>query len=302
MKILVVGGTGALGGHAAIHLAGKGHNVTVAGRKPADPATPMAKMPFLSGDYIAGDYTPERLRGYDRVVFAAGNDPRHVPPESDFTEFLYRANHVAVPAFFAACREAGVKRAVQLGSYYHQAAPALVEGNRYIQSRKAACEGARAEAAPGFDVMSVNAPFMVGSVPGLRSAIFEGYVSWARGQIPIPAFGPAGGTNFMSFRSLSQAIEGALERGVSGEAYLVGDENLSFAEYFQLFFAAAGNPAVVEERDEEHPMLPNIAIPQGRGNWVRVDPDASEVALLGYCRNDVANAVSDVVAQFGGSA
>ena len=300
MKVLVVGGTGALGGHAAIHLAGKGHDVTIGGRNPANPATPMAAMPFLQGDYVAGDFTPERLAGFDWVVFAAGNDPRHVPADADFVDFLHRANHVAVPAFFAAAREAGVKRAVQLGSYYHQAAPELIAGNPYIQSRKAACEGARAQAAEGFGVVSVNAPFMVGSVPGLPSVIFEPYVHWAQGKLPIPAYGPAGGTNFMSFRSLSEAIEGALERGESGKAYLVGDEDLSFTEYFQLFFDAAGNATRLEERDEEHPLLPDIAIPQGRGNWVRVSPDPAEVALLGYRRGDVASAVADLVAQFGG--
>lgn len=300
MKVLVVGGTGALGGHAAIHLAGKGHDVTIGGRNPANPATPMAAMPFLQGDYVAGDFTPERLAGFDWVVFAAGNDPRHVPADADFVDFLYRANHVAVPAFFAAAREAGVKRAVQLGSYYHQAAPELIAGNPYIQSRKAACERARAQAAEGFGVVSVNAPFMVGSVPGLPSVIFEPYVQWAQGKLPIPAYGPAGGTNFMSFRSLSEAIEGALERGESGKAYLVGDEDLSFTEYFQLFFDAAGNATRLEERDEEHPLLPDIAIPQGRGNWVRVSPDPAEVALLGYRRGDVASAVADLVAQFGG--
>ena len=46
------------------------------------------------------------------------------------------------------------------------------------------------------------------------------------------------------------------------------------------------------------PLLPDVAIPQGRGNWVRVNPDPAEVALLGYRRNDVANAVADVAAQF----
>lgn len=167
MKVLVVGGTGALGGHAAIHLAGRGHDVTIGGRNPANPATPMAAMPFLKGDYVAGDFTPERLVGFDWVVFAAGNDPRHIPQDADFVAFLHQANVVAVPAFFAACREAGVKRAVQLGSYYHQAAPELIAGNPYIQSRKAACEGARAQASDSFGVVSVNAPFMVGSVPGL---------------------------------------------------------------------------------------------------------------------------------------
>lgn len=300
MKILVVGGTGALGGHAAIHLTRKGHEVTVAARSAANPATPMAAMPFLKGDYVAGDFTADRLRGFDWVVFAAGNDPRHVPPEADFGEFLLRANHQAVPAFFAACRQAGVKRAVQLGSYYHQAAPHLLEGNSYIRSRQAACEGARGEGRPGFDVMSVNAPFMVGTIAGLPSAVFEPYVQWAQGRIPIPAYAPPGGTNFMSFRSLSEAIEGALERGEPGKAYLIGDQDMSFRDYFQLFFDAVGSGVTVQERDEELPLLPDIAIPQGRGNWVRVSPDPAETALLGYRREDVAQAVAEIVAQFSG--
>lgn len=298
MKILVLGGTGALGGHAAAYLASKGHQVTIGARKPAPARTPMAKLGFLQGDYVAGDYTAERLKGYDWLVFAAGNDPRHVPPGGDFAAHLHKANHEAVPVLFRAARDAGVKRAVQLGSYYPQAAPELLKGNVYIQSRLAACEGARAQAAPGFDVVSVNAPFMVGSVPGLSSAIFEPYVQWAQGKLPIPAYGPAGGTNFMSFRSLSEAIEGALERGESGKAYLVGDEDLSFAQYFQLFFDAAGNHTRVEERNEAHPLLPDVAIPQGRGNWIRVNPDPASVKLLGYRRHDVAHAVAEVVAQF----
>ncbi|WP_353227336.1 NAD-dependent epimerase/dehydratase family protein [Novosphingobium sp.] len=301
MKVLVVGGTGALGGHAALHLADAGHDVTITGRgEGAHPATPLADLAYLRGDYVAGDFTPDRLTGFDWVVFAAGNDPRHVPPGEDFGEWLIRANHVALPAFFAAAREAGVSRAVQLGSFYAQAAPELVAGNVYIQSRLAACEGAHAESRPGFDVISVNAPFMVGTVPGLPSAIFEPYTQWAKGLIPIPAYAPTGGTNFMSFRSLSQAIEGALERGEPGKAYLVGDENLSFAQYFQLFFDAVGRSDVhVEALDQELPLLPDVAIPQGRGNFIRYEPDTGETALLGYQRHDVADAVRTVVAQFG---
>lgn len=298
MKVLVVGGTGALGGHCAVHLAELGHEVTIGARHAAHPGTAMAAMPLLKGDYVAGDFTADRLKGFDWVVFAAGNDPRHVPADADFAAFLHKANHEAVPAFFAAARAAGVKRAIQLGSYYHQAAPHLLHGNSYIRSRQAACEGARAEGRPGFDVISVNAPFMVGSVPGLPSAVFEPYSQWACGLIPIPAQAPPGGTSFMSFQSLSEAIAGALERGEAGKAYLVGDENLCFRDYFQMFFDAVGSNITVAERDEELPLLPDIAIPQGRGNWVRVDPDPADAALLGYRRNDVANAVAEVVAQF----
>ncbi|WP_313808635.1 NAD(P)-dependent oxidoreductase [Sphingobium sp.] len=299
MKILIVGGTGALGGHAAAHLKAQGHEVTVAGRNPPQAGTPMAAMPFLKGDYVARDFTSDRLAGFDWVVFAAGNDPRHVPQGSDFDAFLIKANHEAVPAFFAACREAGVKRAVQLGSFYPQAAPDLLAGNGYIRSRQAACEGARAEGRAGFDVVSVNAPFMVGTVPGLPSAIFEPYVQWAQGAIPIEPYAPPGGTNFMSFRSLSEAIEGALLGGEAGRAYLVGDENLSFRDYFQLFFDAVGSDVRIEERDMEQPLLPDIAIPQGRGNWIRYEPDPADTALLGYRRRDVAAAVREIAAQFG---
>lgn len=298
MKILVVGGSGALGGHAALHLAAKGHDVSIASRNPPPASTPMAALPFLKGDYVAGDFTPDRLRGFDWIVFAAGNDPRHIPPNSDAQDHLNRANAEAVPAFMPAAREAGVKRVIQLGSFYPQAAPGLEVSNFYIRSRRLACEGARAETRPGFDVISVNAPFMVGAVPGLPSMIFEPYVAWAQGKLPIPAFGPAGGTNFMSFRSLSQAIEGALLRGEPGKAYLVGDENLSFADYFGLFFKAVGNDTALEERDEAHPLLPDVAIPQGRGNWIRYEPDAAETELLGYARGDVANAVAEVVAEY----
>ncbi|MFN3424722.1 MAG: NAD-dependent epimerase/dehydratase family protein [Novosphingobium meiothermophilum] len=300
MKVLVIGGTGALGGHAALHLAAQGHDVTISGRGAAAPAgTALTTLGYMQGDYVAGDFTADRLGGFDWMVFAAGNDPRHVPQGADFAAWLHKANHLALPAVFAAAREAGMSRAVQLGSFYPQAAPELIAGNVYIQSRLAACEGARAEGRPGFDVISVNAPFMVGTVAGLPSAIFEPYVQWARGNIPVPFFAPTGGTNFMSFRSLSEAIEGALLRGEPGKAYLVGDENLSFRDYFQLFFDAVGNPVTLEARDEELPLLPDVAIPQGRGNTIRYEPDAGETALLGYRRGDVAAAVAEIVAQFG---
>jgi len=303
MKILVVGGTGLLGGHAALHLQALGHDVTLAARNPAHPTTTLAALPFLPGDYVAGDFPTERLKGFDWLLFAAGNDPRHIPPGADAGDHLMTANRDALPAFFRAARAAGITRAVMIGSYYPQATPELVAGNVYIQSRQLACEGVRAEAAPGFAVCTLNAPFMVGCVPGQPSAIFEPYTAYAQGHFPgIPPFGPAGGTNVMSCQSLSEAIAGAFARGESGKAYLVGDENLSFAAYFGLFFAAAGNSAPVPSLDQVHPLLPDMAIPQGRGNFIAYEPDAAEVALLGYQRHDVARAVAEVVRQYGGTA
>src|SRR3982074_3012108 len=79
MNILIVGGTGMIGGHAALHLRAKGHQGTVAGRHPPAAGPPLADFVCLRLDFIA-DYFPKvRLRKFDAMVFAAGNDIRHVP-------------------------------------------------------------------------------------------------------------------------------------------------------------------------------------------------------------------------------
>ena len=237
MKILVVGGTGMIGGHAALYLHARGHAVSVAGRNAPATDTPLGRLPFLRGDYIAGDFKAEDLGRFEAVVFAAGNDIRHVKDYAQMDAHWQRANIEGVPRFFEALRQAGVRSAVNIGSFYPQAAPQLVAGNPYIRSRQLADEGLRALATPRFRAISVNAPFVAGAVPGLAGNMFKAYVDYARGKLaPMPAFAPAGGVNFISTQSLSEAVEGALMRGENGKAYLVGDENLSFQDFFGLFF------------------------------------------------------------------
>lgn len=298
MKILVVGGTGMIGGHAALYLTSQGHDVTVSGRKPPQDSTELARLPFLQGDYIEGTFTAQDLSGFDAVVFAAGNDIRHVPQGVDSDAHVLHANAEAVPQFAALAKQAGVRHFIHVGSFYPHVAPELLKKSVYIRSRKMATDGIAALADESFHVVSLDAPFVVGTVPGMSLPMFEAYTRYAEGQLGIPPFGPAGSTNFMSAQSLSEGIQAALERGENGKAYLVGDENLSFADYFKLFFRAVGNDVDVPSLDQEHPMLPDIAIFTGRGNVVRYEPDAKTMADLGYRRNDVARAVREVVDQF----
>jgi dihydroflavonol-4-reductase len=298
MKILVVGGTGALGAHAACYLSRRGYDITIASRRSPLMGTPVATMPFLQGDYVKGDFTPDRLRGFDAIVFFAGNDLRHFSSSENAEEQLVRANVEGIPSFARAARSAGVRRLVQIGTFYPQAAPHLLRESFYMRSRQLACEGARAEARPEFDVISVNPSFMVGGMQGMPSYFLDPYVKWALGKLEAPLFAPTGGTNFMSYRSLSQAVEGALLRGESGKAYLVGDETLSIADYLNLFFRAVNSPIELKPRDEAHPVFPDFVMVQGRGNWISYEPDPEETALLGYVRNDVANGVAEAVASF----
>jgi dihydroflavonol-4-reductase len=299
MRILVVGGTGMIGGHAALWLRSCGHEVAVAARNPAPTATGMAALPFLHCDYIADDLPASDLARFEALVFAAGNDIRHAPGGFDDATHWDRVNSQAVPRFLRKAREAGVRHAINVGSFYPQAAPQLVDKIAYVRSRKRADDGARALATESFRVMSVNAPWIVGTVAGLSVPMFEAYTRYAEGGFaPGREFAPAGGVNFMSALSLSEAVEGALLRGQSGAAYLVGDENLSFQEYFDRFFRAAGRPEPLPVRNEPHPMLPDGALYFGRGNTLYYEPDPAETALLGYRRNDVGRAIEEVVAQY----
>ena len=295
MKVLVVGGTGLLGAHAALYAKEQGCDVSIASRKPTQ--VPLLKtLPFVQMDYTNAALNGDLLKGFDALLFCAGNDIRHVDAsqgQAGLAAQWHANNSIAIPRFFAKAKAAGIKKAVMLGSFYPQMAPELINSNPYVRSRHESCVGVRALNDASFNVVSINAPFMVGHVPGLSVPMFDAYVSYARGQIEaIPAYGPKGGTNFMSVQSLSEAMYQALLHGEPGKAYLVGDENLTFAQYFQMFFEAVGNATTVPEVDQEHPMMPDAAIYTGRGNYARYEADDS----LGYRRGDVRNAINALVA------
>jgi dihydroflavonol-4-reductase len=298
MRVLVVGGTGLIGGDVALRLRALGHEVAIAARKPAPASTGMTSLEFLQCDYLAGGLPRAELARFEALVFAAGNDIRHAPRGFDDATHWDRVNSEGVPRFFAQARDAGVRHAINIGSFYPQAAPHLVETVAYVRSRKRADDGVRALATADFRVMSVNAPWIVGTLPGLTVGLFAALIRYAEGSlVPGAPFVPAGGVNFMSARSLSEAVVGALDHGRSGAAYLVGDENLSFREFFGHFFRAVGRE-VPPVQDQEHPMLPDSTLYFGRGNTLYYEPDGTETALLGYRRKDVQQALREVVAQY----
>lgn len=296
MKILIVGGAGMIGGRGALHFKAQGHDVVVAGRTAPAADTPLGKLPFARVDYAKLEYDPGVFKGVDALVFAAGNDIRHVPRDTG-DEYWHEVNTIGVPRFFKAAKDAGVPVAINIGSFYPQAAPHVVAGNAYVRSRKDSDEGVVALSDRNFKAISVNAPFVVGHVPGLVSGMFGAYVKFAQGTLGLPPTVPPGGVNFMSAQSLVEAVEGAIARGEGGASYLVGDENLSFRDYFGAFFEAVGKPKP-EVVDEEHPLLPDAALFFGRGNSLFYDTDPKVAAVLNYRRNDVVPAIQEIVAAY----
>ncbi|WP_027502215.1 NAD-dependent epimerase/dehydratase family protein [Rhodococcus sp. UNC363MFTsu5.1] len=293
MKILIVGGTGMIGAHTALHLRDQGNDVTVAARNPLTDDSPVRDFPVLLGDYTEQTFTAAQLEPFEGIVFAAGQDIRHIGRGVDEAAFWEKTQSGGVPRFAALAKRAGVARFVQVGSYYHHLRPDLADTLPYVAARKAADEGARALADDSFNVSTLNPPNILGVSPGASAKRYRRMFSWAAGNEPaIPDFAPAGGTNYMSVRLLAEAISGALQRAESGKAYLIGDQNLTFREYFQMLVDASGGNRTIEERNEEHPLLPDGFIVQGRGNVISYEP--AETALLGYTLGDCARAIGEM--------
>jgi len=301
MKVLVIGGTGLVGVHTAELLRQHGHDVAIGGRHPAEEVSPVADLPFVAGDYTRGDFDVAALTGYDAVVFAAGSDVRHIGPDDDAlsSDYWARQQAASVPAVASAAKRAGVHRFVQIGSCYHVVRPDLAAVNPYVQARRDADERARALASDDFVAVTLNPPPIVGSIPGVSQRRFAKMVAWARGELDdrFPGLvAPPGGTNYLSVRSLAEAVEGALLHGEPGAAYLVGDQNLTYAEYFQAIVDLAGGSGRVEVVDAEHPFLPDRMIVPGRGAMLSFEPPEEEVRVLGYRRDDVVPMLAAMIA------
>ncbi|MEU2003332.1 NAD-dependent epimerase/dehydratase family protein [Rhodococcus sp. NPDC019627] len=296
MKVLIVGGTGMIGAYTALHLREQGNDVTVAARNALGDESPVRDFPVLLGDYTEQTFTVEQLSPFDAIVFAAGQDVRHMSGDVDQAAFWEKTQISGIPRFAALAKRAGVPRFVQVGSYYHHLRPDLADTVPYIAARRAADEGARALADESFNVSTLNPPSILGAISGVSARRYGRMIAWAAGELPdIPDFAPPGGSNYMSADSLAQAIWGALQHAEPGKAYLVGDENLTFREYFQMLVDAAGGTRSIDERDEEHPLLPDTMIVQGRGNTMHYEPDATETALLGYTQADCTRAIAQIV-------
>lgn len=289
MKTLVIGGTGMIGCHAATLLGERGHDVTIAGRSAPTEESPVAGLPVLLGDYSDGGLTEQELAAFDAVVFTAGLDVRHVRPDNADAAFWERYQSGGVPRLMERAKRAGVRRAVQVGSCYHMVRPDLVASSPYVRARQLADDRSRALADGDFTVCTLNPPPIVGSIPGRSARAFAKLVAWGRGELvdKVPDVAPPGGTNYMSVRSLAVAIAGALDHGEPGAAYLVGDQNLSYRDYFQMIFDLSGGRRTLETRDESHPFLPDPMIVPGRGAVMSYEPSPDVVRLLGYPREDV---------------
>jgi len=287
-NILIVGGTGLIGAEIALHLDKLGHHVTIMARKPSQVAS-LKTLPFIACDYINDDVNDGRLKSFDTLIFAAAADIRGLPQDGSIspTDFYTQANDIAVPRFFKAAKAAGISQAIYIGTFYPQVAPEKIGTCPYVTSRHNTAEAIMQLHDDSFKISCLNAPFVLGAIEGMEIPHLDALVAYAKGQLEMPVFAPKGGTNHISSKAIAEAAASIIKKGLGGKQYLIGDENLSWQDYLQQWFDAAGNTVNIEVGEQEHPMFPDVIMFAGAGATVSYQTDKETLAELEYSQGQI---------------
>ncbi len=250
-RVLIAGGTGFLGYHAALKFAARGVAVDViALPREIDLDTWFPKeFGILAADLFALTETEvlAMMSGghYDAFVYALGPDDRTVPKAPAFAFFQEKLVFQSTKICRAAKR-AGIGRCVVLGSYF--AHFDRLEGGKlsrhhpYIRARIAQEQALQALGETGtFDVMTLELPFIFGTMPARQPLWKEFFLDhFARFQNAY--FPRGGGTAAIDVSGVAEAVYAATVNGDNGRCYPVGKINIDFKELLTRMLAAIGEP------------------------------------------------------------
>ncbi|NPV57250.1 MAG: SDR family oxidoreductase [Anaerolineae bacterium] len=252
MKALVTGATGFIGSRVARALLKAGHSVRALHR----PTSSLRMLDGLPVELVVGDLTnPASLdaaaAGMDVVFHTAAM-------LSGSRGDLKRMTAVTVAgtrAVLMAARQAGVKRVVHTSTVSALGIPDALEASGLMDENHtwnykperwvygytkylAELEVQRAVAA-GLDVVIVN-PSLVfgpGDVYRMTASLV---VQVANGRLPVCT---AGGLNVVHIDDVVAGHLAAMERGKTGERYILGGQNVSLPWLVKQIAAIAGTPA-----------------------------------------------------------
>jgi len=245
VKILVSGATGFLGPHLFRRLVDDGHDVTAFHRATSDTSV-LAGIPVRRriGDITDPAALAQAIRGQEAVVHAAA------APSSGAAGLLYQVNIEGTRNVVEACRRQRVARLLHVSS---TAAVGIPEDPArpadeqfcfnledsplpYHISKHRAEEVVMRGVAEGQDAVIVNPCGIFGPL-GSR---YRGGEALERVRRKRIVHYYCGGVCVVHVADVVDGIVAALERGGSGERYILGGENLSFREMAEKTAAVAG--------------------------------------------------------------
>jgi dihydroflavonol-4-reductase len=245
VRVLVTGATGLVGGAVVRELLSRGHRVRALVRPASDLSNLQGEeLELAQGDVLDRPSVERALAGQDAVIHAAG-----VPSLDGDRATLFAVNAGGVEVVLGAALAAGVTRAVLTSSTAvlggskvprvadeETTSSAETIGLDYFVSKLRGEEAALDLAARGLPLVVVRPAFVLGpgDLYGSSAAIV---LALARGAIPAYV---QGGASFCDVRDVARGHVEALTHGRTGEAYILGGQNLTMDELVGRVCRAAG--------------------------------------------------------------
>jgi dihydroflavonol-4-reductase len=250
MKAFVTGATGFVGSHVARVLAGQGADLRLLVRANSD----LRNIQGLTADRVIGDLRDpvsieKAMAGCD-VVFHVAADYRLWVRDP---EQMYRANVEGTRAVLAAARKNKVRRVVYTSSVAtmgftangfgaDEDSPVALDGmiGPYKRSKFMAEEIALEAGRSGMDVVVVNPSTPVGEQDIKPTPTGRIVVDFLKKK--FPAYVDTG-LNLVDVTECARGHVAALEKGRSGERYILGGENLTLKQILDKLAAITGLPS-----------------------------------------------------------
>ena len=250
MKAFVTGATGFLGAHVARVLAEQGAELRLLVRQTSD----LRNLEGLKADRVTGDLRSpaslEKAISGCEVVFHVAADYRLWVRDP---EQMYRSNVEGTRALLEAARKNGVRRIVYTSSVatmgftvknnpVDESSPVSLENmiGHYKRSKYMAEEVALAAGRDGIDVVVVNPSTPVGEQDIKPTPTGRIVVDFLKKK--FPAYVDTG-LNLVDATECARGHVLALQKGRSGERYILGGENLTLKQILDKLAAITGLPS-----------------------------------------------------------
>ncbi len=252
-KVLVTGGTGFVGANVVRLLVARGDRVTCTVRA-SSPGLGLAGLPVkrLRLDLGDPDAVARALRGVDEVYHLAGI----FDPSPDGAKLMRRVHVDVARTLCDASLAVGVGRLLYCSSSVTVGfGPRDAPGDEdtplpplddfygrgtalraYHDSKQAGEALVASYVSRGLDTVTVNPDYVIGpwDIKPTSGALI---VAMARRWIP---FHPAGGKCFIDAVDCAKGHLLAMEKGTPGQRYLLGNHNLSYAEFMGIVARVVG--------------------------------------------------------------
>ncbi len=251
MKVFITGATGFIGGRLTEKLVSENHSVTLLVRNISSAAFPQdQQITLVNGDLSDKPALMEGMKGCDWVFHLAA----YAKPSYKDPSVVTRINVEGTVNVFRAALESNVRKVIFTStggtmSYSHDGKPVDELSNPdpilhtlYEKTKAEAEKIALDFSREGLDVVTVNPTRVYG--PGKlteSNSLTKIIRAYIEGRWRII---PGDGRSIGNYVYIDDIVEGhilAARYGRKGERYILGGENHSFKELFEIIGEAAGN-------------------------------------------------------------